>query len=374
MVSPQRSVRVLLYLAFLTAVSLFGFLRPLRTFDRLLYAATVASLRYSDPSVVHEIARREFDKEPDPYISQPQNTEYTNAVLENPQVLYNHVWLFKIKAGYVWLGYAIWRMGLPILVGLRLISAVSLFVLGVLVLMWTRDELASALLILIPPVLNTGRMVTADPLSTVAILGALLCWSRGRINAALLLTLVSISIRTDNVVFGILFICVLLIARSLSIGKSLAAGAVLVATAFWINHVSGYYGWSAVMYHSFVHPILDPIHHLQRITATEYIKALRTCALQVVYSPTPVFVFMWLIVWRKAMGKIRLMLALAAVWSIVRLLMFPNPDDRFFVWAYLLVGITMLATVYRDPTPVSKSSDMDAISSHEQRALASSRA
>jgi hypothetical protein len=139
-----------LYFVFLAAISVAGFLRPLHTFNRVLYAATVASFQYSDPLSFTRFARQEFDKELDPYVSEPQYSEYTNAVLENPQVLYNHVWLFKIKAGYVWLGYLLWRMGLPILVGLRLISAVSLFVLGMLLLVWTREELASALLILIP--------------------------------------------------------------------------------------------------------------------------------------------------------------------------------------------------------------------------------
>jgi hypothetical protein len=346
----------LLYFLFLAVISFAGFLRPARTFDRLLYAATVASFRYSDPSTIHAIARQEFDREPERYVADAQYTEYTNAVLDDPQILYNHVWLFKIKAGYVYLGYVLWRLGFPILAGLRLISAASLFLLGVLVLAWTNDELASGLLMLVPPILNTGRMVTADPLSTLAIIAVLLCWWRKRLNATLFLMLVAVVVRTDNVVLGILLVGLLLGTRTLSLGKSLAAVAVLVATALSINHFSGYYGWGVVMYHSFVHPILDPVHHLQRITLAEYFQALRICALQVIYSPTPVFAFMWLVAWRRSTGLLKQMLALAAVWSIVRLLMFPNPDERFFVWVYVLVGITVLFSSPSLPTNSSRTS------------------
>ncbi len=352
--SPGRSR--FLYFLFLAAISFAGFLRPARTFDRLLYAAAVASLRYSDPSAIHAIARREYDREPEPYVAEAQYTKYTNAVLDDPQILYNHVWLFKIKAGYVYLGYLLWRLGVPILVALRLISAASLFLLGLLVLDWTNDELASGVLMLVPPILSTGRMVTADPLSTLAIIAALLCWWRERLNATLFLMLVAVVVRTDNVVLGILLVGLLLGTKKLSLRKSLAAVAVFVATALCINHFSGYYGWGVVMYHSFVHPVLDPVHHLQRITRTEYFQALKICALQVIYSPTPVFAFMWLVAWRRSTGLLRQMLALAAVWSIVRLLMFPNPDERFFVWVYVLVGVTVLFSSRSAPTNSSRTS------------------
>jgi len=114
------------------------------------------------------------------------------------------------------------------------------------------------------------------------------------------------------------------------------------------------------MYPSFVHPILDPVHHLRR-AASKYLRALRICLLQIVYSPAPVFVFMWLMAWRKSIGQVRQMLGRAAVWSIIRLLMFPNTDDRFVVWAYILIAITMLTTIRKQRIPVlPKSNNMEA--------------
>src|SRR5215467_697099 len=83
--------------------------------------------------------------------------------------------------------------------------------------------------------------------------------------------------------------------------------------------------------------------------------------LQIVYSPSPVFVFMWLMAWRKSIGQVRQMLGRAAVWSIIRLLMFPNTNDRFVVWAYILIAITMLTTIRKQRIPVlPKSNNMEA--------------
>ena len=55
-----------LYVAFCLALAMAGYLRPLPTFDRYLYAGTIASFRYSDPETIHRIARAEFDTQPSP--------------------------------------------------------------------------------------------------------------------------------------------------------------------------------------------------------------------------------------------------------------------------------------------------------------------
>ena len=58
---------LILYVGFCLALATASYLRPLPTFDRYLYAGAVASLRYSDPIIVHRIARTEFDVQPSPF-------------------------------------------------------------------------------------------------------------------------------------------------------------------------------------------------------------------------------------------------------------------------------------------------------------------
>src|SRR5271156_1616717 len=63
----------------------------------------------------------------------------------------------------------------------------------------------SAILLHIPPILNLGRMVTADPLATDVVVLALFALTRNRELLAVLLLLTSIVVRSDNVVLvGIL--------------------------------------------------------------------------------------------------------------------------------------------------------------------------
>jgi hypothetical protein len=92
----------------------------------------------------------------------------------------------------------------PILVGLRLISAFCIFVVGLVVLAWTRDAVLSAVLPLTPPVLSIGRMVTADPLSTTVL--ALFALARKRSLLAASLVLAGILVRSDHIVLAFILL------------------------------------------------------------------------------------------------------------------------------------------------------------------------
>ena len=158
------NLALFLYTGFCVALATATYFRPLPTFDRYLYAGAVASLRYSDPVTIHRIARAEFDAQPSPFPFESVAAEpYFADVRDNPYHFAQQLGLFRVKLGYVAAGYVLWRAGLPILAGLRLISACCLFLVGMVVLASTGDALLAAVLLLTPPVLNLGRMVTADP-------------------------------------------------------------------------------------------------------------------------------------------------------------------------------------------------------------------
>src|SRR5271170_8333814 len=166
----RSNLSFFLYVGFCIALSMMAYLRPLPTYDRYLYAGAVASLRYSDPMTLQRIARAEFDAQPSPFPFENVAAEpYFADVYNNPYHFVQQLGLSRVKLGYVASGYALWRAGLPILVSLRLISACSLLIVGLALLAWTHDALLSAVLLLTPPVLNMGRMVTGDPLSTTVI-------------------------------------------------------------------------------------------------------------------------------------------------------------------------------------------------------------
>ena len=336
-----------MYLAFCAVLAVFTYLRPLPTFDRYLYAGAVASLQYSDPATIHHIAHAEFDAQPSPFHFESVASEpYFADVRDHPDHFAQQMGLFRVKLGYVAVGYVLWRAGLPILVGLRLISACCLFVVGLAVLSWTREPVLSALLVMTAPVLNIGRMVTADPLSSALILLALLALVRKwqALAAALLLT--SIVVRSDNVVLVLILLGWMIWNRRMPTRAGALCAVVAVAVGAFINRFAGMYGWRVLMQHSFIQPEAEPLTHPVLISFAGYLQALAGLR-GILYSSMVVWVFVATAVWRSLPENsfLRSLLPAVGLFVVVRLLIFPNFDDRVFAWAYVLTGIALIQTV-----------------------------
>ncbi len=340
------NLALFLYASFCVTLATATYFRPLATFDRYLYAGAVASLRYSDPVTIHRIARAEFDTQPSPFPFETVAAEpYFADVRDNPYHFAQQLGLFRVKLGYVAAGYALWRAGLPILVGLRLISACCLFVVGMAVLAWTRDAVLSPVLLLTPPMLNLGRMVTADPLSTTVIFLALFALHGRRDLLAVALLIASIVVRSDNVVLVLILLAWMVWSQHLRLPVGALCAALAVAACALVNRFAGIYGWRVLMQHSFIKPEIEPIGHPVLITFAGYLHALAGLR-AIPYTFMTVWILVAAAVWKRLPdGSIlRDLLPVAGIYFVVRLLIFPNFDDRVFVWAYLLAGVALIRT------------------------------
>jgi hypothetical protein len=239
----------------------------------------------------------------------------------------------------------LWRAGLPILVGLRLISAFCLFFVGLVVLAWTRDAVLSAVLLLTPPVLNMGRMVTADPLSATVVVLALFALARKRSLLAASLLLASILVRSDNIVLSFILLAWMVWRRRIRFSVGATFGALAAVTAALVNRIAGVYGWRVIMEHGFVKPVIEPIAHPVLITFAGYLYALAGLR-AIPYTFMTVWILVAAAVWKRLphASIFRDLLPLAGVYILVRLPMFPNFEDRFFVWTYLLAGVALIQT------------------------------
>jgi|SRR5271157_1418191 len=339
-------VALFLYGIFCLALVTAAYLRPLPTYDRYLYAGAVASLRYSDPVTLQRIARAEFDAQPAPFRFENVAAEpYFADVYNNPYHFVQQLELSRVKLGYVVSGYLLWRVGLPILSGLRLISACSLLVVGFVLLAWTHDAFLSAVLLLTPPVLNMGRMVTGDPLSTTIIFLALFALAKKREPLAASLLIVSAFARSDNIVLVLILLGGMIWTRHLrfTIGASCAVFA--AATSAIVNRIAGIYGWRVLMQHSFVKPELEPITHPVLINLAGYLHALAGLR-AIPYTFLTVWLLVAAAVWKRLPkgSLLRDALPVIGIYTVLRLLIFPNFDDRVFVWAYLIAGVALIQT------------------------------
>jgi hypothetical protein len=335
---------LLIYASFSFILSAAAFMRPLPTFDRYLYAGAVASLGYTDPVIIHRIARAEFDVQPSPFnFNNVADEPYFADVRDNPFHFAQQMGLFRVKLAYIAAGYAFWRAGLPILVGLRLISAGCLFAVALSVLAWTHDGLLSCVLLLTPPVLSMGRMVTADPLSTVMIFLALFAFAGRRVLLSICLLLASILVRIDNSVLVLVLLAWMVWNRQIRFLVGGASAALSVLAAFFINHVAGLYEWRVVMQHGFVKPEADPLTHPVKINFAGYLHALAGLR-AIPYTSMTVFLFVAIVAWKllPQSSILSKLLPVVGISIAIRLIIFPNFDDRYFVWAYLLAAVALI--------------------------------
>ena len=323
-----------------------GYLRPLPTFDRYFYAGAVASFRYTDPITIYHIARSEFDSQPSPFRFENVVTEpYFADVYNNPYHYLQQLGFYRVKLGYVTAGYVLWRVGLPILVGLRLISACSIFIVGLTLLAWTHDAVLSSVLLLTPSVLSMGRMVTVDPLSTTVVFLALFSLARNKDLLAVVLLLASIFLRFDNAVLIVILLPWMVWRGRIRLSVGAFFGTVGMAAAVLANHITGYYGWRVLMQHSFIKPEIEPITHPVLISFVGYLHAI--AALRVMpYTFMTIWILIGVAAWKRlpAGSVFRDLLPLTGLCILVRLAIYPNIEDRYFLWAYLIAGVALIHT------------------------------
>jgi hypothetical protein len=337
---------LLLYVSFCAILAVAGFLRSLPTYDRFFYAGVIASFRYSDPSTVHRIARAEFDAQPSPFRYESVATDpYYADMHDNPYHFVQQLGFYRVKPAYIVMGYALWRAGLSILVGLRLISATCFFVVGLALLAWTHDALLSAILLLTSPVLNLGRMVTADPLSTTIIFLGLFALAKKRDLMGASFLAASVLVRVDNIVLVLIVLAWMVWRRRIRFTLGFIFGTLALAVTVLINRIANYYGWRVLIQHTFVRPEMEPASHPVLVSFAGYLHAL--VALRVIpYTFMTIWLFVAAAVWKRLpSGSIfRDLLPPMGICVLIRMAIFPDLDDRFFVWAYLLAGVALIQT------------------------------
>ena len=335
-----------LYTTFCVALACVAFLRPLPTYDRLLYAGAVASLRYSDPVILHHIARAEFDAEPSPFqFENVASDPYFLDVYNNPNHFVQQLGLSRVKLGYVAAGYILWRGGLPILVGLRLISACCLLIVGLTLLTWTHNAVLCFLVLLTPPVLNMGRMVTGDPMSTTVILLALFALAKQKPLLAAILLLASILVRSDNFVLVLILLVWMYWSGLIHAPFATICAVFAIATSALVNWTAGMFPYRVLMQHSFIRAETEPLAHPVPIDFAGYLHALAGLR-AIPYTFMTVWLLVAAVAWKHLPKSsfFRRLFPVIGLYIVIRLLIFPNFDDRVFVWAYLAAGVGLIQT------------------------------
>jgi len=196
---------------------------------------------------------------------------------------------FAIRPLYNQTIYRLSRTGLGLIRSIRLVSALSYFLMGILVFLWLRrytpySPVFSFLIMLLPPVSLLGRNTTADALSVLLGLTSLFAiFELDRTAFGLGLLSVAIWIRTDNIVLIAPVIAVLCFQRRLQLWVGAVFAILSVAAVLVINHAAGDYGIRMLYYRNFLGTPLAPGEMIAHFTARQYVyfflSGLRRCSI-----------------------------------------------------------------------------------------------
>jgi hypothetical protein len=298
----------------------------LEGFDRLIYEAIV--LGKSKPiDVVYETVKQENER------------AEASSILDSPQHLLELEPLYAIRPLYVG---AIWSLSfiMPLRQAIDFLSAASYFGIGIIAIIWTRRPLLAALLVSAYPLLVLARVGVPDSLSALFVITGLWLVGQQRFQlAGLLLLFVSVGVRTDNIL--LLLAVVGWCAWKKRVGRVAGAGFALASVAFVcaINYRAGNYGWIALFQYSFLgHGRLSPAAMPHTLTVSQYFGALVRGTLAIAVHVT-LWILLGILAWFRRPSSVLIVTSLAVT---AHFLMFPSPEDRYFVWAYIVVGIALI--------------------------------
>jgi len=231
---------------------------------------------------------------------------------------------FSIKPLYVLTLEALHRLGASVIDASRAASALSYFGIAVMVWMYTRSWLGLLVMVL-PETMVLGQANEPDGLSCFLLLFGLWLLFVKRRDIGLLALLMAIWVRPDNLLLCLVVLAVLVATGSLDGKKAAVLFLVCCGSQILISHYA--YSWRELYYHTFLggEPGTVPQFGLR-----DYLRAMSSGGKNLLHTSAPVFVLLWLVCVTFAENGVRKVLAIAALFSLVRFVLFPSYEARYY--------------------------------------------
>ncbi len=325
-----QDAKLLLYVAVVAAISIACYWRPSQDdFDRYVYEALIRSSKQPIGEIYgivkHESPRAE-----------------SSSVMDSPDHLAQLEPLYAIRPMYLELTGLVNRLGIPPQKAINSISAASLFLIALLAYAATRNYLYAFLLMASPSVIIVGRLGGPDAVSSMAVAAACVVVLRKKLFAGVLLLMVSVWIRTDNVLIVLVVLGWLAWNQQLKKVHAGVLSLVAVASVEWINTLSGNYGWKVLLHYSFI----GGKYPAEIKSGISFVQYLRTFAvnLESLFPQLALWVLLALAAW-KLRHPDRAFLVPVAIACALHYLLFPSAEGRYFTWAYLMTGILFIGAI-----------------------------
>ena len=350
----------------LTLACLRAYHYPEYSTDGFSYMANAVAMKGASIQVIHDTVYREaMAGIPGPVFKHLTGNDPSEPAWEsnsfreraaNPYRFAEFLPCFAIRPIFNQLVYVLhYLLGVGLLKATVLIPVVCYWLMGWLVLAWTWRYVAtpwaaliSMLLLLSPPLWDIARSTTPDALSSLIVLAAMfLLFEQRRLLPGMILLIASVYVRTDNVILVLLALAYLYVTGlGLRASETAMLSALAVVSVLLINHFSGDYGPKVLYYRSFVEAPIAVGEIAPSFGIHEYLAALKIGISGVVHGPYIPFFLMGTVGLLRRPS--RALIGIAAVtmgYTAAHLVIFPNPETRFFGPFFAAMGLVLASTI-----------------------------
>jgi hypothetical protein len=341
-----------LYVALFVGLSAAALVQPTYSWDLVGYIGS--SVDSSDPQVVYRETFSAIQSIRSNKGIQLENP-YRADVAANPFHFAEQLPLYSIKPAYVALIKALHRFGLSYPKAAVVISALSNFVLAILLWFWLSGYLdgvilfgVCSLIMLSPNLLELSRWATPDALATlVATAGLYLILSREKYFWGSAILVLDVWIRTDSIVLAGIVMFVLFLRSKLEFIQFASLSILALASYFAIGHYSGDYGWTVLFYNSFTGGVPTPGETVLHVSANMYLKqVVKGVYLLLVDGSFALYALLaCLAMWLRKSSEYTQMAAVVLVARVVSYLLYPNGDPRYTAVVYVMVPIALVIAI-----------------------------
>jgi hypothetical protein len=271
--------------------------------------------------------------------------------------------LFAIRPMYNASLYILYRLGVPLLSTLPLVSAGSYFGLSILIYCWLKSHETlpgfaagcALLIMLMPPIVVLGRYTGADGISTfLALISLYLLFERSLTAVGVCILLSSIFFRTDNVVLAVPVLVAIWFQKRMKYWQAAVLGLVAIGSVLVINHAAGDYGIQMLYYRNFVAAPFAPAEMVVHFTPRQYAVAFLGGGRAFLSSYGSLFLLLAIIGLRMSQ-EARSVLLVVMAYAVLHYGVLPNWQDRWFGVFYLVVAIASAnaLSMKRELRPIS---------------------
>jgi hypothetical protein len=357
--SKLDKIGLCVYSAFVLFFAVYAFIKPNYNWDIIPYIGCALSYEDSDIGTLHsktyEIVKRSVP--PETYSDLTTSNAYRRNIATNPENFYQQLRFYHVKPFYVFLVYVFLKLGLPIIKATVLISVTSVIGIALILILWISEHapgfpaaLISLFLLIASGLPGLGRWLTPDALSSVVIfLSFFLLVEQKRLNLACLLLVLSLIIRTDNIILLIPLFTYMRITNSPEYRVSTKQYSIFMIMAILlyltITTLTDSYSWWTLFSHTFLGAIQRPADYTAKFSLYYYINVVIRSIPYFYSEITSLFLLlasltMVICNFRFRDRDIYLHITLVALLVIcIRFLLYPAFPNRFFTVYYLVIGV-----------------------------------